>query len=85
MKKAFYSGFCFMLVLILIAAIFCGCNKQVLDFQYRFDHAILTLPNGEVVEGDIQSWNDYEGDQLQIKIDGVTYLVHSSDVVMIAE
>lgn len=24
----------------------------------------------------------YEGDQLQVKIDGVTYLVHSSNVVL---
>lgn len=76
---------CLALVLILIAAIFSGCNKQVLDFQYHFDRAILSLPNGEVIEGDIQSWNDYEGDQLQLKIDGVTYLVHSSDVVFISD
>ena len=27
-------------------------------------------------------WCDYEGDQLQVVIDGVTYLVHSSNIVM---
>jgi hypothetical protein len=86
MKKAFYSGFCFMLIVILIAAIFSGCNKQLVDITYTFDRAILTLPNGEVIEGDVQSWKDYDdGDQLQVKIDGTTYLVHSEDIVLIAD
>lgn len=31
---------------------------------------------------DVESWRDYEGDQLQVVIDGVTYLVHSSNVVL---
>ena len=37
---------------------------------------------GTIVEGKLNSWDDYEGDQLQVKIDGVTYLVHSSNVVL---
>lgn len=61
----------------------CG-NKQIFDFTYEFDKAIISLPNGEVVEGKIDSWTDYEdGDQIQVKINGITYLVHSSDVVLI--
>lgn len=60
-----------------------SCNKQLFDATYSFDRAIIELPNGEIVEGEIDSWNDYEGDQLQIKIDGTTYLVHSSKAVMI--
>lgn len=54
-----------------------GCNKQVFDFQYTFNYAIIQLPNGEIVEGKVQSWNDYEGEQLQVKIDGVVYLTSS--------
>ena len=30
----------------------------------------------------VDSWNDYEGDQLQVKINGTTYLAHSSNVVL---
>lgn len=68
---------------ILLAG--CG-NKTTFDITYTFDKAILTLPNGEIIEGDVESWRDYEdGDQIQVKIDGVTYLVHSSDVVLIKE
>lgn len=74
-----------LLVLILVVA-FTGCNKQLFDTTYNFDRAILTLPNGEVVEGRVDSWKDYEdGDQIQVKINGTTYLVHSSDIVLIAE
>ena len=38
--------------------------------------------NKQVIDLKLNSWDDYEGDQLQVKIDGVTYLVHSSNVVL---
>lgn len=63
-----------------------GCNKQIVDVTFSYERAIISLPNGEVVDGKVQSWTDYEdGDQIQVKIDGVTYLVHSSQVVLISE
>ena len=63
-----------------------GCNKQMVDLTYSYEYAIIALPNGEIVEGKVTSWTDFEdGDQLQIKIDGKTYLVHSSNVVLISE
>ena len=63
-----------------------GCNKQMVDLTYSYEYAIIGLPNGEVVEGKVSSWTDYEdGDQLQVKIDGKTYLVHSSNVVLISK
>lgn len=62
-----------------------ACNKQIVDFTYSYERAIIELPNGEIVDGKVQSWTDYEdGDQLQVKIDGKQYLVHSSDVVLIS-
>ena len=63
-----------------------GCNKQILDTTYSYEKAIIYLPNGETIEGKVDSWTDYEdGDQLQIKIDGKNYLVHSSNCVLISE
>ena len=59
-----------------------GCNKQVIDLTYEYSWAQLKMPDGTIVEGNIESWCDYEGDQLQVVIDGVTYLVHSSNIVM---
>ena len=61
-----------------------GCNKQIVDLTYSYERAIISLPNGEVVDGKVQSWTDFEdGDQIQVKIDGVTYLVHSSQAALI--
>ena len=57
-----------------------GCNKQVVDLTYSYSWAQLKMPDGTIVEGKLNSWDDY--DQLQGKIDGVTYLVHSSNVVL---
>lgn len=73
------------LVCIMIVGMLCGCNKQIIDLAYNYNYAIIELPNGEIVEGKISSWKDYEGDQLQIVINGITYLVHSSDAVMMVK
>ena len=62
-----------------------GCNKQMVDLTYSYEYAILSLPNGEVIEGKVSSWTDFEdGDQIQVRIDGKTYLVHSSNIVLIS-
>lgn len=74
----------FAIILIIICLFMSGCNKQVFDTTYAFDRAILVLPNGEVVDGKVEGWTDFEdGDQIQVKIDGRQYLVHSSNVVLI--
>ena len=74
-----------VVIVVLSTALLAGCNKQMLDLTYSYEYAIFALPNGEVVEGKVSSWTDYEdGDQLQVKIDGKTYLVHSSNVVLIS-
>ena len=73
-------------VLLIGAMVLAGCNKQLVDMTYSYEYAIIALPNGEVVEGKVSSWTDFEdGDQLQVKIDGKTYLVHSSNVVLISD
>ncbi len=78
------------IVAVLIVLIFsvscltsCGYNRQLVDLDWKYDHAIIFLPNGEKIEGKVSSWNDYEqSDMIQVKIDGVTYLTHSSNVIL---
>ena len=78
-----------LLVLLLAALLIllCSCgNRSLFDTTYTFTRAIIALPNGEVVEGRVSSWTDFEdGDQIQVKIDGKTYLVHSSNIVLISD
>lgn len=72
------------LIILALSLISCKGGYDYFDTTYRFDYAIISLPNGEIVEGDVESWRDYEdGDQIQVKIDGNIYLVHSEDVVLI--
>ena len=52
-------------------------NRRLVDTSYRFDRAILALPNGEIVEGKVNS------DTVQVTIGGKTYLTHYSNVVLI--
>ena len=71
---------------IVLAVSLAACNNQVVNLTYSYERAIISLPNGEIVEGKVQSWTDFEdGDQIQVKIDGVTYLTHASQIVLISE
>lgn len=84
MKKAI--AIVLALAVVLAAVVLMGCNKQMVDLTYSYERAILVLPNGEVVEGKVSSWTDFDdGDQIQVKIDGKTYLVHSSNIVLISD
>lgn len=73
------------LVAIMMMLTSCG-NRQLIDTTYTFKSAIVSLPDGSVLRGEVTSWKDYEdGDQIQVTIDGKTYLCHSFNVVLISE
>lgn len=75
-----------LIIITFILLSMTGCNRQMLDRTYHYDHAIICLPNGEMVEGEVSSWRDFEDcDQIQVKVDGVTYLVHSSMIALISD
>ena len=76
-----------ILILVCMLLMFVGCgNQTVFDTTWTFERAVIFLPDGEKIEGNIQSWKDFDGsDMVQVTIDGKTYLTHSSNVIMIAE
>lgn len=85
MKKKFIT-------MMAIAAIFAGitsylvtsCNYQVVDLTYGYNYAYIQLQNGEVIEGRVEAWRDYDdGEQLQVQINGVTYLTSSYNCTLI--
>lgn len=86
----FMTGFKRYVVLVVgLTALFVtisSCNKQIVDTTYTFNKAIIRLQDNSIVSGEIDSWKDYDGDQLQIKMkDGTTYLVHANNVTLIHE
>lgn len=73
-------------IAVLLMCSLTGCNKQLIDTTWLYENAILSLPNGEIVEGKVTSWTDFEdGDQIQVKINGKQYLVHSSNIALISD
>ena len=85
-KRALCMLAAILLVVAMMLMFLTGCNRQVIDTTFSYDNAILALPDGSVISGKIESWKDYDdGDQIQVKIDGTTYLVHSANIALIKE
>jgi hypothetical protein len=71
-----------ILAVMVITMFFTGCNRQMIDLNYNFNYAIINTFNG-TVEGKVTSWRDFDdGDQLQVTIDGVTYLTSATNVIL---
>lgn len=72
-------------IILLSLCILTGCygNYDRFDTVYTYHYAIIELQNGEIIEGNVQTWKDYEGEQLQVRIDNKTYLVHSENITLI--
>lgn len=82
MKKAIKYILAIAMIFVTMLTLV-GCNKQVVDLKYNFNKAIIKLPDGTIVQGEVYSWRDYkDGDQIQVNIEGVTYLVHSANCVL---
>lgn len=73
-----------IMCIALVAIGISGCNYDLIDTQYKFNYAYINVSGQYHVEGKVESWTDYEdGDQLQVTIDGVTYLTHASNVTLV--
>lgn len=74
-------GIVFIAIMLLCMT---GCNKQVFDFKYTFDKAYCNY-NGDKFELDIDQWKDFDGEQIQIKSDGKTYLISANQCYLVEE
>ena len=70
---------------LAIVATLTGCNKTIIDTTWNFDYAIINLPSGEIVEGEVSSWTDWgSSDAVQVTFtDGAVYYTHLNNVVLI--
>ena len=75
----------FVFGVVAILAPIMNSNRQVIDITYNFDDVIIAMPNGDIIEGKVQRWLDFENsDMIQVKIDGKIYLTHINNVLLIA-
>lgn len=68
-----------ILFVLAVGSTLVGCgNKTMIDTVKRYDRAIIRLADGTVVDVEIKSWSDYDGEQIQIVAkDGTVYLTSS--------
>lgn len=75
-------------LLIVCTLVLSSCsigNRQIgIDLTQSFHWAIIELGNGELIEGQITAWRDFdESDIVQFTLDdGITYLTHYSKVIL---
>lgn len=85
MKKIFA-----IVMFIIVCLCLTGCqigNRQIgFDTTQTFRWAIIQLGNGELIEGPVNSWRDFnESDVVQVTIQNITYLTHYSNVILATE
>jgi len=76
-----------ILIICIFTFILLGCgNKQLLDTTYTFNRAIIKLQDETVLDIEVKSWLDYDGEQLQIVAkDGTVYLTNSINCTLIKD
>ena len=86
MKKVLLSIICVAALVFTAMCLSTACNKSIIDTTRNFDYAYIKLPTGEVVQGKVTSWKDFDdGDQIQVTINGKTYLTHITNVVLVSD
>ena len=70
--------------LVFLTTILAGCNKDIWQRDYEFTKAIIKLPNGEIVEGEVEEWTSYQQKSMvKVKIKGgKQYLGHSNNIIL---
>lgn len=72
------------LAVLMIGAI-AGCGNRNIRYERYMGTAIIYTPDGKVIEGSVEKWLVLTNGSCQVKIDGTTYITHSSNVVLIKE
>lgn len=87
MRKKIMSVIIMVLAIIITITLIstlssCG-NQQWFDTTYTFDYVWITLDGNTIIQGQVQSWKDFDySDMIQVKINGETYLSHSSNIIL---
>jgi hypothetical protein len=98
MKRRFNAGLtpvgalCFGILILTVILSIIGIYSMVkgnilwFDTVYQFDTAYIRMPDDTIIAGNVESWLDFDNsDQVQVTIDGATYLTHASNVVLVSK
>lgn len=71
---------------LMLTACQVGNRKIGFDTTQTFRWAIIQLGNGELIEGPVDSWRDFDSsDTVQVTVEGITYLTHYANVILTTE
>lgn len=73
-NKRFICTFIYVVIVIIILMLATGCNYNMIDTTWDYDKVYCYYGNKEVVY-EIESWTDYDGEQIQIETKEDTYLI----------
>lgn len=75
-----------LILVIVLTLSACSNRERGFDLTQTFRWAIIELGNGKLIEGEVTRWRDFEdGDEVQVTINGITYLTHYSKVILATE
>ena len=76
-----------LLISAALALGLAGCgNLDMFDTNYTYHYAITRWPDGTVKKIEVEQWNDYEGEQVQIiSTDGNIYLLSMNNTVLVRD
>lgn len=85
MKKRF--GIIVVSIALVLVALLTSCgNRTLVDTTYKFEYAVISLPDGRTVSGKVTNWTDYEdSDAVQVTIDGNTYYTYLANVCLMTK
>lgn len=73
-------------MLIMGTVAYAWGNQSWFDSTWSFEYVQIAMPDGSIVEGSVQSWQDYEdSDVVQVKVNDKVYLTHYMNVVLVSE
>lgn len=74
-----------VIIIVFVVFMATGCNKQIFDLDYTFKKAVCNY-DGDKFELNIDKWKDYEdGEQIQVKSGGKTYLLSANKCYLIGD
>ena len=69
-------------IIVIIVLCLTACNKTVFDTKYKFEKAHIRI-NDEWFDVNVNKWNDYEGEQIQLILtDGSVIVIHGRDCIL---
>ena len=74
-----------LLTLLLVSTLaLSSCGSDEVKPEVR-EYIMFTLPNGELIEAEPESYTRWSNSCMEITIEGVTYSVHPSRVAIISK